>query len=310
MTRTKKILLLLTAMFTLAGTGAMAQDIEITGFKRTTSSEASENPKYDINGAPCGLLRFQVRYPRLVEISPNLGAVKVIRGQGEVKVYVPKGTRKVTISCGDLLPLQNYTFPEVVEAKTTYDITVMTADVPVEKDRVVYIAPGFNVTSIMGPSLAVGFTFNHHNIEAGAVLGLNKSDEIFYYDSNDNMISGYKYKAIRAQLRYGYEIPLTDYFRVVPQVGVAANFITGSDVAGDYASTSNKDYMKSGTSMSGLVALRFLAELSKHFKVHVTPEYDFGIAKNSNCKMINEQNSKVKSWTDGFNLNVGLQIYF
>jgi len=198
--------------------------------------------------------------------------------------------------------------PEEIEGKTTYEAVVELAGVGIEKERVVYVGAGFNALSIMGPSLAVGVSLNRHNIELGGVVGLNKSDDIFAYSSDGTLRSGHNYKAIRAQLRYGYELPLTDFFKLVPQVGVAGNFISGSKVKD--VNGSDADYLKSASSVSALAALRLVAELNSHLHVQITPEYNFGLAKNDNCKTLSEYDSKIKSWTDGFNLNLGIMIYF
>jgi len=288
--------------------GATAQDISITSFYRTTSVEASMSPEY-YSGKPCGLVRFHTRNAKTLKVESNLGVIKTIREENMVKVYLPQGRQKITLSCGRWIPLTNYQLPEEIEGKTTYDAVVeMTELALAEEERTVYAGLGFNVVSIMGPSVVVGVSLNHHNVELGGVLGLNKSDELFFYSSDGTLLSGFNYKAFRAYARYGYEVPLTSFLNMVPQAGVAVNFINGSKV-NDIA-VSNANYMKSASSVSALVALRFVAELNSHFKIQLTPEYDFGIAKNNNCKRLNEASSTIKQWTDGLNLNVGVMAYF
>ncbi|MBP5778127.1 MAG: hypothetical protein J6W56_11345, partial [Prevotella sp.] len=67
---------------------------------------------------------------------------------------------------------------------------------------------------------------------------------------------------------------------------------------------------KSASSVSALVAVRLVVTLGEKFRLQVTPEYDFGLSKDNVCKLVSDNDSKFKSWTDGFNLNIGLMIYF
>ena len=265
---------------------ATAQDIRIKSFERNLMDPgASLAPVKDANGVPCARIRFSVQN-RNLKVEPNLGAVKTRRMDGEVWVYVPEGTKKFTLRCGNALPLRD----------------------AFAKERVVYINAGYNAVAISGPSLGVGVSLKRHNFEIGAVLGVNKSNELYFYDQDDDIAAAYKYHATRAYARYGYEFPLTDFLKVVPQVGAAANFINGSKVSG--VTLTRSDYMKSASSVSGLLAVRLLAELNDHFRVQLTPEYDFTLSKNDVCKTLNNADNTIKSWTEGFNLNLGFLIYF
>ncbi|MBR1687469.1 MAG: hypothetical protein IJ710_02930, partial [Prevotella sp.] len=139
-----------------------------------------------------------------------------------------------------------------------------------------------------------------------AVYGLKKTDGLYFYDTQGDVVTAYKYQPIRIQLRYGYDFRLTDFLSLVPQVGGAFNIINGSAVEGVAANTN----YKSASSFSAFGALRLTAAFSDYFRLQITPEYDFGLSKNANCKMISNHDSTFKSWTDGFNLNIGLMIFF
>jgi len=169
-------------------------------------------------------------------------------------------------------------------------------------------ALAFNVVSIMGPSLAIGISLDHHNVELGGVIGINKSDELFAYSKDNELLAGFTYKALRAYARYGYEVPLTSTISVVPQAGLALNFINGSKVADIVVTDDN--YMKSASALSALIGVRLVAALSPHIKLQLTPEYDFGLSKNNNCKKLSQTDNTIKQWTDGLNLNVGVMAFF
>ena len=53
-----------------------------------------------------------------------------------------------------------------------------------------------------------------------------------------------------------------------------------------------------------------MAKLSKQVSLQLTPEYDFGLSKEDLCKLIGDNDKTFKSWTEGFNLNVGVMISF
>lgn len=293
-----------------------AQDITIRDFKKnTTNLLARTNPVLDRNGDECAVIRFFVPQKDFI-IIPNLGSLKTVRQTGMIAVYVPQGTKRITVSKSNLLPLVDYEIPVRIEKKTTYDATLTLTDegwkhldegTKANRSHSVYVGLGYNVVSIAGPSVALGFDFHHNNIELNFVPGLNKSDDIYFYNTDQTLRSAYNYKAMRISLRYGYDIPCTDFLTITPQVGATYNYIHGSKV-GSTART--EDYMKNASSVSGLVAVHLIAALNNTWRLQVTPEYNFGISKNDDCKTLNDADDKIKSWTEGFNLNLGLMIFF
>lgn len=301
------ILLLLTAV-----TGQlMAQDIQITRFERNyTSLIASVKPVYDNTGEACAVIRFFVRGTDFV-IEPNLGVLKKETLPGEIRLYVPKGTKRLTVRKQGLMPLNGYEIPIAIESKVTYDVEMEITDEAMGRNRAnkghnVYAGIGYNVTSISGPSITLGFDVSHHNIEVGAVYGLNKTDDLYFYDKNSDVAGAFNYKAVRIQMRYGYDFSITDFLSVMPQVGVAYNLISGNEVV---KGTGSSDF-ESANSMSVLGAVRMVVSFNNRFKLHMTPEYDFGVYKDNNCKRIADFDKTFKSWTEGFNINIGLMFFF
>lgn len=293
-----------------------AQDIAIRGFKEnTTNLMARTNPVQDRNGDDCAVIRFFAPQKDFV-IIPNLGSLKTVRQAGMIIVYVPQGTKRITVSKNNLLPLVDYEIPVRIEKKTTYDATLTLTDEgwkhldegnKANRNHNVYAAIGYNAMSISGPTVALGFDFHRNNIEISYTLGVNKSDDIYFYNDDETLRSAYNYKAMRVNLRYGYDFPCTDFLTLTPQVGAAYNFVNGSKTG---STAQNEDYMKNGSSVSGLVALRLIAAFNNTLRVQITPEYNFALSKNDNCKVLNKADDKVKSWTEGFNLNLGLMIFF
>lgn len=304
----KRIKILL-AMVVLMGIKLYAQDIKVTTFERNyTSLVASMDPVYDNAGEACAVVRFFVRDEGF-EIEPNLGVLKRENKTGEIRLWVPTGTKRLTVRHQGAMPLSGYEIPIALEPKVTYDATLEITEAKkpsLSSDIHFFIGAGYNVMSISGPSVAIGLDFNHHVIELGAVFGLNNTDDWYFYNNSGDAIAAYNYQAIRASLRYGYDIKASDYLSFVPQIGAAYNSMSGSAVG---SMVQNGTY-KSASSVSALLACRVAVNLGEHFKLQLTPEYDFGVSKDNVCKLVSDNDSAFKSWTDGFNLNVGLMIYF
>lgn len=304
----KRILLLGILLVSVAH--LRAQDIQVTKFERNvTSLIASMDPVYDISGEACAVIRFFVREDGF-EIEPNLGVLKREDRTGEIRMWVPMGTKRLTIRHAGSMPLAGYEIPVILEPKVTYDATVelveKTQTFSLVSDVHFFVGAGYNVISISGPSLAIGLDISHHIIEVDGVLGLNKTDDWYFYNSSGNAIAAYNYKAFRIGARYGYDFKVSDIFNVIPQVGAAYNSMSGEAVG---TIVQNGTY-KSASSVSAFAAVRLAVALGESFRLQITPEYDFGLSKDNVCKLVSDNDSKFKSWTDGFNLNIGLMVYF
>lgn len=286
-----------------------AQDIRVTKFERNyTSLIASMDAVYDNTGEACAVIRFFVR-DEAYEIEPNLGVLKRETRTGEIRLWVPIGTKKVTLRHQGAIPLNGYDIPVTLEPKVTYDAVVEITELPKPEsssNSSVYVGIGYNVMSISGLSVLIGGNFNHHILELGAIYGLSKTDDWYFYNSNGNVVSANKFQAIRMSLRYGYELCVSDYISFIPEIGGALNLLKGSDAA---FAVKNSSY-ESTSSISALGALAIVLSFNEHIKMHVTPEYDFGVSKSNLCQLVSNSDSKFKSWTDGFSLNLGLMINF
>ena len=295
-----------------------AQDIAILKFEENpTNLIARTKPKLDKGGNECAVIRFAVQDDDY-KIEGNLGVVATVKQTSMMIVYVPEGTKKLTIRHKGLLPLLDYEIPVKIEKKVTYDATLvitysgldaMQARRRANKEHNLYIGVGFNIVSITGPSFALGFELNHHNLELGFVLGTKKSQDFIFYNTDHTIIeSAYRYQPMRAQIRYGYSIRLTDFLAVTPQVGGCFNFFRGKLLPG--YEVAHYDYMEKCVSGSGLLALRINFSPTNWLRLQMTPEYNFALAKNAEVDYINNENAKFKHWTEGFNLNMGLMVFF
>lgn len=284
-----------------------AQDIRVTQFERNyTSLIASMDAVYDNSGEACAVIRFFVR-DEAFEIEPNLGFLKKETRTGEIRLWVPTATKRITVRYQGAIPLNSYEIPATLEPKATYD-AVLEIRAPQKEKKAsnnhFFFGAGYNAMSISGPSITLGGNLNHHVIQADAIYGLGKSDEWYFYGSNGEVVAANSYQAFRTTLRYGYEIMASDYFGFIPMIGGAFNVFSGKAVNG----VNNNSSYKSANSISLAGALGIALTFNEHIRLQVTPEYDFGISKSNLCKKIGENDSKFKSWTDGFNLNLTLLV--
>ena len=282
------------------------QDIKITAFARNTIS-VNRGDVLDKTKTPCAMIRLSVRDEKVV-VDANLGVKKKVITPGEIILYVPQGTKTLTVKCKHKHPLRNYKIPVKIVAKGVYDAVIEIdekADSSKKAKKVQFYATlGCDVVNVIGPSVAFGTRIKHHNIEISGVLGLNKSDDFYQYQS---LNAFYKYQVKRAQIKYGYGISLTDYSSIIPMVGVSFNHYHGTET--DHPGRNRWD-LKNAHSFSGIGALRLESFVSKHMKVHITPEYIFNVKQNVDCAVLTWRDKTVLRWNTGFNLNLGLAVVF
>lgn len=168
------------------------------------------------------------------------------------------------------------------------------------------IGIGYQPIAMSGRILSLGVEANHHIIELSGVYGLAKSDEMYFYDSGYNFIVARQYTPFRVQLRYGYEIMLSESIGLAPMLGGAMNVF--SSKSGQGVNSNYHNYYKKASSFSLTPGARLSVKVGKHVKLHVTPEYSLGVYKSNNCKLISDSDSKFKSWTDGFQLSLGINL--
>lgn len=359
----------LSALFLMVSMGIWAQDIEIRDFKKNiTSLMGSVNPIYDNTGQACAVIRLSVRDTTFV-VESNMGVKRRVSQLGEIVVYVPATTKRLTIRHEGLLPLR-YDIPVKLEPKKTYDALLIavkdsspaleipviskekeTPETPVtdhkteqgiEEEKEVEALPtlvspvvktaskpekkqkekkvksdssrktfatigvGFQLMSILGPSLSFGIDANHHLVELGATIGINSSDKLYFYNKKEEFIVARQYTPYRVQLRYGYEINPSKGIGITPIIGGAMNIF--SSKSGEEVRSSYLNHYLKASSFSLTPSVRFSFQAGKRVKIHITPEFAIGLYKSDNCKVISDYNSKFKSWTDGFQVNLGVNF--
>lgn len=106
--------------FTVAtASAAMAQKFKVTSLK-TMKNDVSAfiSPVHDLNGQACALIRVEA--PADFAFSTPLGIVKRKDEVGEILLYVPNGTKMITIKHPEWGVLRNYRFERPLESHMCY----------------------------------------------------------------------------------------------------------------------------------------------------------------------------------------------
>lgn len=104
-------------------TAVWAQDFRVTSFSLLESDlTARVDPVLDLNGDACALVR--VMADKRFEFSGPLGIVKREDKTAEILLYVPAGTKALTISHPRWGMLRNYMLPLVLEGRRTYELVL------------------------------------------------------------------------------------------------------------------------------------------------------------------------------------------
>lgn len=116
----KKIIAMSILLFFGASMTVFPQTLKVTDFKHTNDLTASRFEKTDINGVPCGLIKIWVPGSDVKFVG---NVVAAINKNGEWWVYMTKGSKNITIKTSKYPPLR-YDFPESIQSKITYVMTV------------------------------------------------------------------------------------------------------------------------------------------------------------------------------------------
>ncbi len=119
-------------------TDTSAVKFKVTGF-RVLSNDVSAfiTPVRDLNNEACALLKVVARQD--FAFSSPLGIVKRKDEVGEIWLYLPKGTRQITIKHPRWGVLRNYRLPTALESHVAYEMTISEPRTPItyEHDTVI-----------------------------------------------------------------------------------------------------------------------------------------------------------------------------
>ena len=126
------LVFILLIIFGLSGTGLSAQNISVKSF-RLLETDLTANTagtlKKDQNNETAALIKVVTTETDFVFDGGMLGIVGTTQRAGEIWVYVPPKSRKITISHPQLGVLRDYFYPISIEAGRTYEMVLATGRV-------------------------------------------------------------------------------------------------------------------------------------------------------------------------------------
>lgn len=126
------LVLILLIIFGLSGTDLSAQNISVKSF-RLLETDLTANTagtlKKDQNNETAALIKVVTTETGFVFDGGMLGIVGTTQRAGEIWVYVPPKSRKITISHPQLGVLRDYFYPISIEAGRTYEMVLATGRV-------------------------------------------------------------------------------------------------------------------------------------------------------------------------------------
>lgn len=288
--------------------------IQVSKFeKNITSLIGSVNPVEDNTGEACAVLRIWMP-DNDFEVEPNLGVLKRETKTGEQLLWIPVGTKRLTIRHNGVMPLAGYAIPFRLEPKVTYDAEVeiveslkKSGSIYQERDFHVYAGVGFNAVSLLGPSATLGLNYKNFIVEGGFVYGLDKVENVaLTLQSTSVLTEAYDYTCMKAWTQVGYQIKAAEHFYIIPMAGATFNMINGKNTL----SSASTDYFKKSNPMSIHAAVRFSYEVIDHIHLYLTPQYDFSLGGDQIFEVIKGANSKLKAWGEGLGINAGIICEF
>lgn len=160
-----------------------------------------------------------------------------------------------------------------------------------------------------GTFAAMGLTFGGHihnvNAEASFLYGAGKSGTIYWSGSNTQPLASNYSPIMNVSGKVGYGFPISTRFRLTPQVGV--NFMKLKETTESESSVTLAD---GAHAASGILALRFSVAIVDHFAISLSPEYSFNFMKSDGYNVLSGISPKIKKWSEGFNVKLGIAAIF
>ncbi|HHJ11512.1 MAG TPA: PEGA domain-containing protein, partial [Bacteroidetes bacterium] len=120
-----------TTALLLISAGVLSQSISVASFRVLPNDQTARvtYPVTDQNGEKCALLKVVTGQQGFAWEAGTLGITKVEKKTGEYWIYIPHGSKKITIKHDRLGVLRDYIYPEAIKAATVYEMILTTGTV-------------------------------------------------------------------------------------------------------------------------------------------------------------------------------------
>ena len=167
-----------------------------------------------------------------------------------------------------------------------------------------YAQPMVQVGSYMSIGIAAGAYIHKFNVEADFLYGLSSTEEIYETTISSSswtsysQINSYEYHSKLSSWyfggRVGYGLKVGTRIRITPQWGIGLLQVNGIPCY----------------SVNSSIGARADWTLANHIGLVLAPEYSFPLQKSKTFNKVTDVLSKVNGWAGGFNVRLGVNIFF
>lgn len=149
----------------------------------------------------------------------------------------------------------------------------------------------------------VGCYFRNVNLEVAYLRGLDKSEDIYWCNDVDLPRKSNYTSSINIAAKVGYGIPIATRLRFTPQAGIIFAKLSEDIESGESVA-------KSANVASIIGSVRFSMAFTEHIAISVSPEYQLSITKSTSYASLSDVSPKIKQWSNGFNVKLGIVLFY
>ncbi len=184
-----------------------------------------------------------------------------------------------------------------IERGETLRDTIRLEKIQYVKKTTGYAAVSFAASGKPSVGFTLGGYYENVNLEVSYNLGLGRSKEVSWYDSNDQVLNGqYTYRMDEMAVRAGYQLRFAERFGLTPQVGFMIQRL---------AAKSKTEPGNGFTQPCVTIGARFSYHPVQHVGFFITPEYAIPIGTKGH---INEVFSQGGLTRGGIRGSIGVSV--
>ena len=194
--------------------------------------------------------------------------------------------------------------------KRKYKLNAQSKDIEINLHRDLtrrnefYMQVGYNVLGAEGMNAGMGCYISNFNMEANYLLGLKKSEPIYWIDTeygSKPITATYTLSGYNGKLGCG--IRCSSRFRITPQIGCQIlQFKEESESGYEVVPKA------SVASLTGGIRINFA--MAPCLGLSVTPEYIYPLSKSEGYIALSGVCDKIKKYSEGFGCNISLNLFF
>ncbi len=169
-----------------------------------------------------------------------------------------------------------------------------------------YIEGNYCSMALPSAGATIGGYLGNFNMEASYYLPFDKSEDIYWCDDINMPYKTIYTPDIAASAKIGWGIPVGTRLRITPQAG--ANFCSLKE--DNDGNKEDKTFANQANVIDIIGSVRFSFAVVKHLGISITPEYLYMFKTSEGYEVLKDVSPKIQDWSDGFNLKLGLVLFF